>query len=122
AVNDRLDRVKIALLAAARLFTGHSFGAKRSRFLPVEDVLSLGAVVSRQRPFVISPPQFSDFVENTVKRAESMKEMLRRFGKTEEMKIFAYSKEKQLPDGVVKADSVEQLFTLVLDEILTSRT
>lgn len=122
AVTDRLDRMKIALLAAARLFTGHSFGAKRSRFLPIEDVLSLGAVVSRQRPFVISPPQFPDFVENTVKRADSMKEMLRKFGKTEETKIFAYSKEKQLPDGVVKADSVEQLFTLVLDEILTGRT
>ncbi|MEM1942704.1 MAG: type I-A CRISPR-associated protein Cas7/Csa2 [Candidatus Caldarchaeum sp.] len=121
AVDDRLSRVKISLIAISRLFTGGGFGAKRSRYLPVEDILTVVAAVSKFRPFVVSPPHYATFVDDTVKRKDAMLKMLENFNAAEDVAIFGFSKEKPLPNGVVSTQSFEELMDRVAEHVLSQK-
>ncbi|MCS6785168.1 MAG: type I-A CRISPR-associated protein Cas7/Csa2 [Candidatus Caldarchaeum sp.] len=120
-VNDRFDRVKVALAAASRLFTSKGFGAKRSRYLPVEDTLTIVAAVAAKRPFVVSPPQYPNFAEETYTRAVAMNQMLQRFNASQNISITGFSKERPLPDGIQKAGSVEEVFIKLFDKVMSSK-
>ncbi|MEM0441394.1 MAG: type I-A CRISPR-associated protein Cas7/Csa2 [Candidatus Caldarchaeum sp.] len=118
---DRMQRVKVALAALSRVFTGGSFGAKRSRYLPVEDVLTAVVSVSKVRPFTVSPPHYASFAEDTLRRRDAMLKMLQKFNVSDEIVIYGYSKERALPDGIEKANSFEEVLSKVADKVLSAK-
>lgn len=120
-VNDRMQRIKVALAALSRVFTTGGFGAKRSRYLPVEEVLTAVVSVSKVRPFTVSPPHYASFAEDTVRRRDAMLEMLKKFNMWDDVVIYGYSKEKPLPDSVVKANSFEEVLSKVAEQVLSTR-
>ncbi|MDM7275201.1 MAG: type I-A CRISPR-associated protein Cas7/Csa2 [Thermoprotei archaeon] len=87
--NEKLRRVEAALKALTALMDGLSFGAKRSRYLPVWDVRSMIVSVSKGPvEFVVSPGSDKEYIEKTLKRASAISEKL---GVT--IKIYVYDGE-----------------------------
>ncbi|RLE60536.1 MAG: type I-A CRISPR-associated protein Cas7/Csa2 [Thermoprotei archaeon] len=114
---ERKRRIKVALGALAQTIAGISFGAKRSRFQPISDILSIVATVSDPKPFVVSPPQLPSFIEDTKQRADSYVKMLEKIGVKPNIKIIAYSKEFEIPAGIVIAKTPEELFTKIFETV-----
>ncbi|MCD6084522.1 MAG: type I-A CRISPR-associated protein Cas7/Csa2 [Desulfurococcales archaeon] len=116
SADEKVRRIKSALLALSAMFTGEGFGAKLSRFLPVRTIESAVGVLSEPLAFVTSPPQRRDYIEDTVLRAKNTSEVLRKLGVEPEIKVLAYAKE--VPEGAVKASSIEDLFRKLTEEVL----
>ncbi len=68
------DRLRIALEAIKRTIGYAEFGAKRSRFLPIQELLEAVFIVSDGIP-VSSPFTASDFFNKTKRRAEAYKKL-----------------------------------------------
>jgi len=113
--NERKRRIKVAIGALAQVITGMTYGAKRTRFQPISDILSLAIVASKGKPFTISPPQWPNFIEDTVSRLKSYEDMLRKLGIQPNTKIIAYSKEIELPKMVEKVKTPEEAFVKLFD-------
>ncbi len=112
---ERKRRIKVAVGALAQTITGMCFGAKRSRFQPISNILSVAAVVSENKPFVVSPPQLPNFIGDTVKRLESYKAMLEKLGIKVNAKMIAYSKEFKIPEKIEKARTPEEVFVKLFE-------
>lgn len=88
-MDEKLRRVEAALKALAALMDGLSFGAKRSRYLPVWDVRSMVVSVSKGPvEFIVSPGSDKEYIEKTLKRASAISAKL---GVT--VKAYVYDKE-----------------------------
>lgn len=116
---ERLRRVRIAIGALASLFSGGGFGAKLSRFSPVRRVVSALALLSDPVPFMVTPPQYPDYIEDSVARASSYCGTLRRVGLDPRLTAVAMGGR---PDGadcveVVRVRTVEELFSKVLERV-----
>ena len=107
--DERRRRVKAALAALLTILSSKAFGAKRTRFLPLVEVKSLVAALSAPMPFTVEPPSLSSFIESTRAKAGKFSAVLGRLGVDEELYICAYSSEVEVPEGVEKANSVEDL-------------
>ena len=114
--DERARRVRASLLALAALLAGEGFGAKLSRFLPVKTVESAVASISTPVAFTVSPPQRPDYISDTAARAGQLREVLKKLGVESSVELIAYSKE--VPEGVVKAGSIEDLMLKVIDRVL----
>jgi CRISPR-associated protein Csa2 len=72
-VDDREERVKLAFKALLALYEGHIYGAKKSRYLPLSEILSGVAAVSSTLPFMVSKPKLyygdKTYIEDTIDRA-----------------------------------------------------
>jgi len=114
--DERARRVRASLLALAALLAGEGFGAKLSRFLPVKTVESAVASISTPVAFTVSPPQRPDYISDTAARAGQLREVLKKLGVESSVELIAYSKE--VPEGLVKAGSIEDLMLKVIDRVL----
>ncbi|RLF07331.1 MAG: hypothetical protein DRJ60_02885, partial [Thermoprotei archaeon] len=59
--------------------------------------------VSKGLPFVVSPPASSNFIEETLERAQKLENLLK-----EEVKLIAYA--KQVPQGIESVSTPLHLF------------
>ncbi|MEM4842002.1 MAG: DevR family CRISPR-associated autoregulator [Acidilobaceae archaeon] len=92
---EKIKRVKAALRALVALIDGLSFGAKRSRYLPIYETKSLIiSVFKGPIEFTVSPATDKSYIEKTLKRVEILKELCSQI--KEELctaKMFIYSNE-----------------------------
>ena len=72
-ISDRLERVELAFKALLALYEGHVYGAKKSRYLPLSEILGGVAAVSSTLPFMVSKPKLyygdKTYIEDTIDRA-----------------------------------------------------
>jgi len=115
---ERLRRVGASLGALLALLSTKAFGAKRSRFLPLIEVRSVLAAVSSPVAFTVEPPSYVDFIEATKSKAERFLAAMKRLGIDEEVSLYAFSKEAEVPEGVERADSVEELIDKLAAKVL----
>jgi CRISPR-associated autoregulator DevR family len=83
-VNNRRDRITLAIEALALMINGGYVGAKKSRYFPQMEPLGAVAVVSHPYPLVVSPPKVRQdsngtlapwYLEDTVARALRFRQM-----------------------------------------------
>ncbi len=112
--DERARRIKAAIAAIA-LTTGQGlFGAKRTRFNPIMEVINAVAVVAKPLPFTASPAQKHDYIADTMSRAKAYKAMMDKIGVEEEVKIATY----KYPEYAGDKGSLEELYSWIIDEIL----
>jgi CRISPR-associated protein Csa2 len=72
-VNDRRERIEAAFKALLALYEGHVYGAKKSRYLPLSEILGGVAVISPSLPFMVSKPKLyygdKTYIEDIIGRA-----------------------------------------------------
>ena len=112
-VADRRRRVELAFEALKHLYSGMLFGAKKSRYLPVFEALGGVAAVSKDLPFMVSPPRLGDYVAETAKRAIAIGGGI---------KLFCFDKEGITTcgkaEGVVTTSTLEELVDAVKSEVV----
>jgi CRISPR-associated protein Csa2 len=128
-VNNRKDRIILAIEALALMINGSYVGAKKSRYFPQMEPLGAVAVVSHPYPFVVSPPKVRQdsngtlvpwYLEDTVARALRFKQM---FNAT--VKIFYLDNEfNWMPQSdeakkiIERVNDVNSLIDKVKNEVL----
>lgn len=111
---ERKQRIKAAIIALA-LTTGQQiFGAKRSRFNPILEVLDAVAVVSHPLPFTVSPPQKKEYIKDTISRAEKYVELLSKAGIKADLTIITYG----TPDIDFNKATMEEFFLEIYDKVM----
>ncbi|MEM4977370.1 MAG: type I-A CRISPR-associated protein Cas7/Csa2 [Desulfurococcaceae archaeon] len=116
-LDERKRRIKIAIGAMASLFSGNGFGARLARFTPVKRVISAIAVLSDVTPFMVTPPQQQDYMEDTVRRASTYCSVLSALDLNPNIKIASYGKQvdKQGCVEVINVGTIEELFLKILE-------
>lgn len=121
AVNqeERCKRIKTALGALASLFSGNGFGAKLSRFTPIKRVISAVAILSDPIAFMVTPSQYSNYIEDTIKRATEYCNVMIKLGL--KPKVIAITLGKQLGATqcvqVINTNTVEKLFLEIIEKV-----
>lgn len=111
---ERRKRMKAAIGALALTLGEALFGAKRSRFNPILEVVDAVAVLSHPLGFTVSPPQKKDYIAETIMRAGKYKKLLESLGvKDSYVKIATYGY-KEYRDN---KESLEELFNWILGEL-----
>lgn len=113
---ERARRVKAAVGALALTLGESMFGAKRSRFNPVLEVINAVAVLSSPLSFTVSPPQKRGYIADTIARAEKYGELLRSVGAKEgaiKVAVATYGYKGYENDK----GSLEELFSWILKEL-----
>lgn len=112
---ERAKRVETAIKALGVTIGNMAFGAKRTRFFPSDwEIVNAVAAISHPIPFTVSSPRMPDYIERTVRRAESMKKYLGA-GVSEEISIGVYG-----ASGVGEVDvldTFEDLINWVLEKV-----
>ncbi len=118
--NERLRRVSIATAALQALFLGTGLGAKLSRFTPVKRIVSAVATVTHPTNFTVSPAQIKSYVQDTVNRAHSYGEMLRKIGVTPEIKVLVYGETPKKPGEIeiIETRDPEEFLSKLIDKAL----
>lgn len=118
---DKLDdekdsRKKAALSALMQLLSGINFGARKSRFFPNLEYVSMLAAISSPYTFVVSSGASREYIASTKIRAEHFKSFLSRTksAKSSVIDIIAFDKEDKIPEGIDKAATMEELMNKVL--------
>jgi len=123
-VANRLDRVKTAIQAIAGLVEGLMFGAKKARYLPIQEVVGAVAAVSHPVPFMVTPARVSrdgNYITKTISRAENFVKLFSDVG--EWVKLFYMDREGVVQEvkpstvEVTKVDSVSELVAKVLEVV-----
>lgn len=100
---DRINRIELAFKALEVLIEGFMYGAKKSRYLPINEVTGAIAAISHPIPFAVSPPRVYyngyNYINDTIERAKHYIESLKDFG--ENVKIMYIDRE-----GVVKGSEL----------------
>ncbi|MEM1995328.1 MAG: type I-A CRISPR-associated protein Cas7/Csa2 [Nitrososphaerales archaeon] len=92
--SSRVERINGALSAVVKLFSYLSFGAKRSRFLPNMQPVSLVASYSKGLKFIVSPGNGKDYIPTTVERKDALINTINRLSKEQcSATILAFDKE-----------------------------
>jgi len=107
---ERRKRVRAALLAVALTVSELSFGAKRSRFSPIGEVIEVLAAISEPKVFTVSPPHSRGYAEDTARRAAKFVDLLKTVGIDAKVEIMGYRREGSLPEGVRAFETPEGLF------------
>ncbi|MDW8011332.1 MAG: DevR family CRISPR-associated autoregulator, partial [Sulfolobales archaeon] len=132
--DERFRRIKVATGAMGALFTGQGFGAKLTRFMPVKKVVSAIAVLSDPTPFMVTPPQYPDYIENTISRVKDHCMFLEKLGLEPRYTVIVLDrlseslKSVNVPQSekpgsskcvveVVDVNRIESLFQKVLEKI-----
>ncbi|MEM0217684.1 MAG: type I-A CRISPR-associated protein Cas7/Csa2 [Candidatus Nezhaarchaeales archaeon] len=115
---ERIKRIKLAILALSELICEACYGAKRSRFLPIESIESICAAVTTIGSFVVSPPHDKNFIEKTYQRAKSYIELLGKVGLRTKVDVHAYTTLPERVSGVQYHSLPEELFKSLLDYVV----
>lgn len=107
-------RVKAAIGALALTLGEALFGAKKSRFNPILEVLNAVVVLSHPLGFTVSPPQKKNYIAETILRAKKYKELLENIGIKEGYIKTATYGYKEYENN---KESLEELFTWILREL-----
>ena len=111
--DERRRRVKATIGALALTLGQAMFGAKRSRFNPVLEVVDAVVALSSPLQFTVSPPQKSGYIKDTLARAEAYKEFMAKLGIPVRVDVATYG----YPEHSINVGSVEQLFTWILEKL-----
>jgi len=115
-IPDRIERIDLVFSALTALFEGLGFGAKKSRYLPIIEVVGAIATVSHPIPFVVSPPRIyrdgRNYISDTITRAEHYTAVLKDFN--EGIEIVYLDKEGIVKDGGVSAEKADTFSELML--------
>jgi len=132
-ISDRLERVELAFKALLALYEGHVYGAKKSRYLPLSEILGGVAAVSSTLPFMVSKPKLyygdKTYIEDTIDRARKFIEALTSSSKLEgEVKLYVtyFDREgvvKTKPEGgkqfeVESSENYTDMINKVLNKVL----
>lgn len=109
----RDKRIEASVSSAMRLLENLEFGAKRSRFSPIFNLLS-AVVVRTDKPFSATPGTYRDYVFDTTARAES----LRNEKVLTKVKIVALNPKEQLqiPEGITVKPTISSALGEALKE------
>jgi len=115
-VPNRVERIDLVFSALTALFEGLGFGAKKSRYLPIIEIVGAIAAISHPIAFVVSPPRVyrdgRNYISDTVTRAEHYMNVLKDFnGRIE---IVYLDKEGVVKDGSVNAEKASTFSELML--------
>lgn len=126
-VDDRSERIELAFKALAALIDGFVYGAKKARYLPINEVLGGVAAISHPLPFMVSPPRIyrdgRNYIDDTLLRASHYVKVLKWEGGGERVKIFYMDKEgvveKASAEGieVIKVNTFSEMVENVLNEV-----
>jgi len=112
--NERKKRINLAVGGLATTFVGGSFGAKRSRFEPIEEIKSILVTVTHPLVFTASPPHSSGYIKLTANRASSFNSLATELEIKNLIKLFAYDAETgEKIQNIEYAGTPEELFTKV---------
>jgi CRISPR-associated protein Csa2 len=105
-VSDYEDRVAMAFKALEVLIEGLTFGAKKSRYLPVLETVGAVATISEPLPFVVSPPRVYrngvNYIVTTVRKAVDYVNALSSFNQ----RIHVIYMDRE---GVVDKETIEKI-------------
>lgn len=120
AINEkeRWNRVKLALLALSELICEGDYGAKRSRFLPIESIESICAAITTNGSFVVNPPHDKNFIEKTYRRARSYVDLLKKAGLETKVDVHAYTVSLERIEDVKYHSLPEELFSALLNYVV----
>jgi len=123
SMEEKVKRVELAIKSLNTMLVNAFFGAKRSRFTPIWEVLNAVTVVSDPIPITADPPHTKNYVVNTIRKVEASKKLL----SEGELKFNEYtwigfykSPEEALPEvrGVEEVDDLSKLIDKALNEVL----
>ncbi len=110
---ERKRRIKTAIGALALTLGQNLFGAKRSRFNPILEVMNAAVAVSRPLPFTVSPPQKAGYIDETIARAKAYRELMRKIGAEVEVEVATYG----YPGYQINMATLEDLFKWILEKL-----
>ena len=105
-VKDRVERIKLALDSIKKLIIEFSFGAKKTRFLPIGDWESIVIAVSDDI-WTTPSPLTRDY---GVRSVEKLKRI------SYNTKLYTYGVDVQEEDGVIKCDTLEDAVSKAIDD------
>ncbi|MHC1637482.1 MAG: type I-A CRISPR-associated protein Cas7/Csa2 [Candidatus Nezhaarchaeales archaeon] len=114
--DERLKRSEVAIKALYYLVQG-LFGAKRTRFQPDYELLSVVAAISEEAPFNVSPGHTKQFIVETSIRANTFKQLT-----GSNVKLYAYVREPgiDVPKEITCFKSFEELMKKLTEDSLTA--
>ncbi len=111
--DERKRRIKAAIGAIALTMGQGIFGAKRSRFNPVLEVINAVAVVAHPLPFTVSPPQKKGYIDETLRRMNKYREFVEKLGVSVGVDAATY----RYPEHGTNFESLEELFKWIIGKI-----
>jgi len=95
-VENREKRIELALKGLAVLIEGLNYGAKKARYLPINEVVGGIAAVSHPMPFAVSPPRVyrdgRNYIVETIERAKHYITVLQDLN--QQIKLYYLDKER----------------------------
>lgn len=117
-LEERKRRILAALGGLALTVSGQ-FGAKRTRFNPIEEIRSILVSVSKPNIFTVTPPHSISYIKSTIDRSSSFIKAFSRFGISSNINLFAYDVETgEKIEGIQYFTNVESLFNAVIDYVM----
>jgi CRISPR-associated protein Csa2 len=116
----REKRVKGALVALLNFFSSLAFGAKRSRFLPNTEIVSLVATYTKDYYFIASPGNSKNYINTTIERKNKFLESLNRLGfkvSDSDIEVFIFDKE-EAAKGLKTYNTVEEVLSKVIEKAM----
>jgi CRISPR-associated protein Csa2 len=120
---DREKRLEVAFKGISVLLESSGFGAKKARYLPIEEVVGGIAAISNPIPFSVSPPRVypggTNYICDTIARAEKYLDALNQL--KEEIHIVYMDKERldsctSSKQNVEKADTMTEMLEKALQK------
>jgi len=108
---EKRKRMEAAIRALLRMLSSMQFGAKLSRFFPNVKIKTILVSIS-EKPFVVSSPLEDTFIEDTMKRAHTIKEVF-----NENVELIAFSDELEIPEGIKRVETPEEAIRVVLEKV-----
>lgn len=106
---DRCKRIELAFKAIEVLVEGFTYGAKKSRYLPIAEVLGGVAAVSHPIPFMVSAPRVyknsGNYIIETVNRSQAYLNALKNFN--EVIKLVVMDKERLQKPSTQEVEIIE---------------
>ncbi|MEM1720297.1 MAG: DevR family CRISPR-associated autoregulator [Desulfurococcaceae archaeon] len=120
-VENRCKRIEIALKALEVLIEGFTYGAKKSRYLPIAEILGGIAAISHPIPFMVSAPRVygdgGNYVSETVNRAKAYLSILKNFN--EDVRLVFFDKEKLSRPNITDLSVIEvETFGDLINKVL----
>ena len=105
-------RKKLAMLALE--MTLYDFGGKRTRFLPIAEIMDMVASVS-DLPFTVSSPAYPEYDVKTAERKKSVKELYEKLGLNKMITTVGYN--AKADDS---ASTPEDVIKKIIEKVCTS--
>jgi len=117
----RMDRIRVAIKALAHMLENRLFGARLSRFTPVDDLRSMLVTVSSPLPFTSSLGHSPQYIKNTIRRSRDFSEVIAReqingwFVDKEGLDIELVSNERV---SIEQVETISEAFNNVIEYVI----